>query len=322
MTHLRLQLLCSLLVLSLAGCGKQETPEAAPSAKPALESVSASASAQPADEAIPVASAIKPFVPSHEVPAFRGAFPHREHPQGANATRVVELRFARKGGESDVSPLFSLKNLTKETVRVGQTWLFYYDAAKQKSDRYPHSLSYTLELGPGETKEERLGRSMKDIPSDLTAWEGEVTSAFVGGRKWVNDNLNPMPRPAGGVTDAALMDGAGERVIVDVYSLTSYKVRLTNVTDRVVKGAQISLHYGDAKGSNERVSARTDLLKEPLAPGQSVDLVLEPWFEKHKRPPAKASAVAAFASRVEFSTGPEFRNENLDEDFIWPKPAK
>jgi len=305
---------------ALVGCSKPDAaPAGTPSAAASMAAPTPSASAAASDTAAVPEPAAKPFVPAHPVPAFSGKFGHRDHPFGAIANRVVELRFARKGGENDVAPLFSLKNLTQEKLKVGQTWLFYYDTAKQKSDRYPHSLGYSLELGPGETKEQRLGRDMKDIPKDLVVWEGEVTSAFVGDQKWDNENLNPMPRPAGGVTAAALAASAGERLVVDVYSLAAYKVRLTNVTDQPVKDAQIALHYGDAKGENTVVRARIPDLKEPIAPGQSIDVVVEPWSDSNKRPPAKATQVTAFAPRVDFTTGPSFHNENLEEDFIWPK---
>jgi hypothetical protein len=317
MTAFRIVLVGSLLGLSLTGCGKKESPQAGTSASAATPTAPAAASAT--EGTVAADPAAKPFVPAHAVPAFTGKFPHRDHPYGAVADRAVELRFARKGGENDVAPLFSLKNLTNQKVRVNQTWLFYYDAQKQKSDRYPHSLGGSLELGPGESKEVRLGRDMKDIPKDLTVWEGEVTSAYVGDKRWDNENLNPMPRPAGGVTAAALAANAGERLIVDVYSLATYKVRLTNVTDQPVKDAQIALHYGDAKGENNVVRARIPTLSEPIAPGQSIDVVVEPWSDSNKHPPAKATQVAAYAPRVDFASGPSFNNENLDEDFIWPK---
>jgi hypothetical protein len=259
---------------------------------------------------------VKPFVPTHTVPPFKGKFPHRDHPLAANAGRVVELKFVRASKEPDLAPMFSMKNLTDKPVDVGQTWLFYYDAEKKKTDRYPHSLGYTVKLGPGEAKEQRLGQNTEKIEAGLTLFEGEVTSARVDGNDWENQNLNPMPRPAGGVDAQTLADNAGVRLVVDVYELSSYRVRLTNVTDRVIKDAVMVFHYRGEKDENTKVTAGLPDDLKPIAPGASVDLAASAWSSSRKSPP-KATDVVAYATRVTFESGPSFENENLSEDVRW-----
>lgn len=134
--------------------------------------------------------------------------------------------------------------MTDNKIAVGQTWLFCYDVEKKKSDRYPHSLGFTLTLAPGESQERRLGESANKIEEGLTIFEGEVTH------------------------------------------------------DRACAPARA--------GEGDRA-------------GESLDLVVEPWSDDHKSPP-KARIVAGFASRVAFDDGKRFENQNLDEDFAWPKP--
>lgn len=307
---------CVCLLLATVGCRAPKKDDPASTTKVTAASTMSPSAAAPAAKETP---APKPFVPSHPVPPFAGKFPHRHDPAVDVASRAVEVKFARNGGEGDVAPLFALTNTSGKTVGVGQTWIFYYDAAGKLLDRYPHSLSGSVSLAPGETKEHRLGRDIKDLPKGTATIECEVTSASVDGAPWNNENLNPWQkgRPLGGIDVATLAEHAGERVIVDVYDVGSFRVRLTNVTDRPVKGVELRLFYADAKGARDSVSVRDPKLKEPLAPGKSIDLVLEPSFTRSKSPPPKAVSVVAFAPTVTFTDGSEFTNKTLLETRAW-----
>lgn len=304
---------CVCLLLATVAC---RAPKKDDTSASTTKVTAAAASAAPAAKEAP---APKAFVPSHPVPPFAGKFPHRRDPAADVASRVIEAKLLNKDGEANDAPLFALTNTSGKTVVVGQTWEFYYDASGKLLDRYPHSLSGSLSIAPGETKERRLGRDIKDLPKGTATIECEVTSASVEGAPWNNENLNPWGkgRPRGGVDAATLAEHAGERVIVDVYDLASFRVRLTNVTDRPVKGAELRLFYADAKGARESVRTREPKLKEPLAPGQSIDVVLEPSWTKSKAPPAKSVSVVAFAPTVTFTDGPEFTNETLLENRAW-----
>ena len=143
------------LFASAPACKKKEAAPAPPETNltSATSGVASSGSTAPS-----IVEPAKAFVPSHPVPPFKGAFPHRSEPMANPRGRVVSIKFLRNGGDADVAPVFALTNLTNEPVRVGQTWIYYYDAQRKKIDRYPSSFSGSLELAPGETKEERIGQ--------------------------------------------------------------------------------------------------------------------------------------------------------------------
>jgi hypothetical protein len=244
---------------------------------------------------------------------------------------VVSVKFLRNGtdgpADTDTAPVFALTNLTNERVAVGQTWIFYYDAKKKKVDSYPHSLGESFFLDPGETKEKRLGQNVGKIPKETSFIDGEVSSAKVGDREWRNENLVELnSRPQGGLDAQELADRAGERVIVDVYTLGGKRVRLTNVSDHPVKSVDLRFHYGDAKGEFDSQWFYWQKIDGGLAPGKSIDLVAKASNDRATPPtPARAQKVVAFATEVEFSDGtPTFRNANLSRNGDWAglAPAK
>ncbi|HSO33434.1 MAG TPA: hypothetical protein VLT33_12960 [Labilithrix sp.] len=299
-------------LLVLGACSKKAPPAGetpSPSASSAITGEAGAAAAPAATAAAPprVATA-KPFVASFPVPPFKGKFPHQPDPSVDEAGRVVEVTYAGPGSETE-APLFKLTNRSGKKLSVNQTWLFYYDATGKRLDRYPHSLSGSLTIEPGETKEHRLGRDMKDMKPGVVTYEGEVTSATVGGDPWFNDNLTEE-RPKGGLSPDDLLATAGERVIVEIYDLTSFKARLTNVTDRAVNESRVKVLYYDAKG--QVVKGVPTLETVAIEPGKSVDVTLHPAFDSDKKgPPAKAISAAAFAPTVRFADGKTFENENL-----------
>jgi urease beta subunit len=262
---------------------------------------------------------VKPFVPSHPVPPFKGAFPHRAEPMADATGRVVSIKFVRNGGDVDVAPVFAVTNLTDKPVRVGQTWIFYYDAQKKQLDSYPSSFSGSLELAPGETKEKRIGISVEKLKKDTSIIEGEVSSARVGDKDWANENLIDLQaRPAGGFAAQNLEDRAGERVVVDVYSLASKRVRLTNVTDHPVKEVDLHFYYVDAKNELHSAWAPSQKLAGDLAPGASIDFTPKTVNARDMVAPPGARKVVAFADEVGFSDGtPTFKSRNLRETRRW-----
>ena len=98
--------------------------------------------------------------------------------------------------------------------------------------------------------------------------------------------------------------------------MSSNRVRLTNVTDRVVTRARVSLFYWDANGTvlQERYASNVELPKE-LAPGSSIDVDLR-VDDKEKGGPTIAAKVIAFAPDVQFADGTHFENTSL-EDYRW-----
>lgn len=310
--------LLALALPILGGCPKKAgtaTDTAGPTAVASEAALAASGPAPATPKAATPSSRVatlKPFVAAFPVPPFKGAFPHRTDLDVADPGRVVEIAYARAGGESDVAPFFKLTNTSGKTVRVNQTWLFYYDASGKQLERYPHSLSGSLTLAPGESKEYRLGQDIASLKPGTTTYEGEVTSAYFGDEPWFNANLVDE-RPQGGLPADALVARSGERVIVDVYSLTTYKVRLTNVTDKPVTEEQITLLYYNPKGQTEK-RVWTSLLETALQPGQSADVTLKPSFTTDAKPPPKAVSVVGFAWRVDFADSTYFTNENLDSE--------
>ena len=291
--------------------GASSTAASATSAASVAGSATLTA-APPTASAAPRVATVKPFEPSFPVPAFKGAFPHPADPSVNEAGRMVDMAFARPGPEKDIAPLFTLTNRSGKKIRVNQTWLFYFDAAGKQLDRYPSSLGGSLVLEPGESKETRLGPASKDQKPGTVGFEGEVTSAYFGDEPWFNENLIE-DRPKGGHSPDELTAMAGERVVVDVYGLHAYKVRLTNITDRPVKELSVTFLYFDAKGRVDK-GVWASFQKVPLKPGESLDVTLKPSFDKDKAPPPKAVSVVAYASRVEFSEGPTFHNKNLDSE--------
>ena len=298
----------------LAACGKKAAPvddKPSPSASTAMPSEAGAAASSATSAAAPAArvATTKPFVASFPVPPFKGKFSHQPDPSVDEAGRMVEITYAGPGSDTE-APLFKLTNQSGKKLSVNQTWLFYYDANDKRLDRYPHSLSGSLTLEPGETKEQRLGRNMKEMKPGVVAYEGEVTSATVGGSPWFNQNLTEE-RPKGGRTPDDLLANAGERVIVEIYDLTSFKARLTNVTDRTVNESRVKVLYYDAKG--DVVKAVPALETITIEPGKSVDVTLHPAFDsdKKKGPPAKAVTAVAFAPTVRFADGKSFDNDNL-----------
>lgn len=320
MPHLRSALTFALLASVLLGtsaCKKKS--EEATSRDTKLTSATGNApSSSSTAEAAPPAAPSRHFVPSHPVPPFKGAFPHRAEPLADATGRVVSIKLVRNEGVSDDAPIFALTNLTKETVAVSQTWIYYYDAQRKQIDRYPHSLGGSFELAPGETKEKRLGEHIGKIKKETSIMEGEVSSATVGGKPWKNENLvSSFDRPVGGYDLQTLEDRAGERVIVDMYSLGTDRVRLTNITDHPVKSVDLRFHYIDAKGEIDWNMAPSQELKTPLLPGQSVDFKAKMLTAKD-RPPPGARKVVAFAEEVRFADGsPTFKNKNLGERNRW-----
>lgn len=313
----RASVLLLALLSTTAACRKKEDPSAQTRITSASMSspVTTSTATTPAESAAPV----KRFVPSHPVPPFSGAFPHRAEPMADATGRVVSIKFLRNGGDVDVAPVFALTNLTDKPVRVGQTWIFYYDAQKKRLDSYPSSFSGSLELAPGETKEKRIGVTVEKLKKDTSIIEGECSSARVGDKDWGNENLVDLNRrPAGGVDAQTLEDQAGQRVIVDVYALASKRVRLTNVTDHPVKEVDIHFYYVDAKNVLHSAWAPSQKLAGDLAPGASIDFTPKTISARDMAVPPGATKVVAFADEVQFSDGtPAFKNRNLGETRRW-----
>lgn len=312
MTTTRAAFAVLLVALSSAACRK-------PGEKVSTTNVTAATPATPSVAAMPTpeAAPAKPFVPSHAVPPFKGAFPHRAEPMAAASGRTVSIKFVRNGADGDVAPVFALTNLTDKPVRVGQTWLFYYDAQRKQLERYPSSFSGSLELAPGQTTEKRIGVTIEKIKKETSIIEGEATSVRVDGKDWINENLIEG-RPAGGFDAQALEDRAGERVIVDVYDLASKRVRLTNVTDHPVKGVDLHFFYVDAKNQLHSAWAPSQKLTKDLAPGESIDFAAVTISKKDQAAPPGARKVVAFANEVDFSDGtPTFKNKNLSEEVRW-----
>ena len=76
-------------------------------------------------------------------PAFTGKFPHRPTPDASPIRRAVAVKYvgpAPASDREDTRPVFALTNLTKERVKVGATWAFYYDASGKPIDNYGTSL--------------------------------------------------------------------------------------------------------------------------------------------------------------------------------------
>jgi hypothetical protein len=300
------------LVLAATACRRSTTDEKSVTKVTAASMVATPVVPSGANEAT-----VKPFVPSHPVPPIAGAFPHRDDPAVSVANRPVDIAFVRDGGEPDVAPLFALTNRTGKTIRAGQTFIHYYDASGKLLHRSSHSLGNSLSLEPGAAKEQRLGNDTKDIPKGTASIEAEMTSGLIDGAAWQNENLSTFStdRPRGGLTANDLVERSGERVIVDVYGLTSYRVRVTNVTDKVVQTVKLRLYYATAKGDRERIAAEEHRFEKGLAPGKSVDLTLKP-SSGAERPP-KALRVVGYAPDVVFADGTKFQNKNLDENRAW-----
>lgn len=307
----RASVLLLALLSTTAACRKQEDP----TAQTRITSASTSA---PVTTRTETPAPVKPFVPSHPVPPFKGAFPHRAEPMAEATGRVVSIKLVRSG-DVDVAPLFAVTNLTDKPVRVGQTWIFYYDAQKKQLDSYPSSFSGSLELAPGETKEKRIGLSVEKMKKDTTIIEGECSSARVGDKDWANENLIDLHgRPAGGFDAQTLADVAGERVVVDVDSLASKRVRLTNVTDHPVKEVDLHFYYVDAKNELHSAWAPSQKLAGDLAPGASIDFNAKTINARDMVAPPGARKVVAFADEVAFSDGTStFKNRNLRETRRW-----
>jgi hypothetical protein len=313
----RAALFLLLLATSTFACRKRSEEASSTHVTSAATTVPSTTAASPAPTATtePKPPPPKPFVASHPVPPFKGAFPHRPEPNASASGRVVSIKFVRNGGDDDVMPVLALTNLTTETVRVKQTWIFYHDAQKKLLDRYPHAVG-DLELAPGETKEHRLGLEIKKFPKNTSYVEGEVSRATVGGKEWQNENLVAIfRRPLGGPDLQTLEDNAGERLIVDVYAIGSNRVRFTNVTDRTITQASIMLHFADRKGDVNFLMAPYQKLKKPLGPGESVDFTLD--ILGNERPPASKVTVIAFAYEVQFTDESTFRNRNLEQRDGW-----
>jgi hypothetical protein len=309
-------------LIFLAACTKQasapnEAPATGPTSAPVVTAVVTAApptsqaippTIAPAATATPAVATTKPFVPSFPVPPFKGKFPHLVDPTVNEAGRVVDVVYAGPGTDTE-PPLYKLTNRSGKAVIAGQAWLFTYDATGKYIERISHSFGRGLALEPGQTKEERLGRVLKDMKPGAVTFEGELTRAMVGSEPWFNENL-AEERPKGGLSPDALIAVAGERVIVEIYDLTSLKARLTNVSDRAVSRTGVKVLYYDAKG--ELAKALPTSEDVVIAPGKSVDVTLHPAYASDKKPPpATAVRAVAFAPTVTFVDGKSFDNENL-----------
>ena len=286
------------------------------STPPASDAARSDAMASAPSAAVPDArvATTKPFVPSFPLPPFKGKFPHAVDPSVNEAGRVVDVVYAGPGTDTE-GPLFKLLNRSGKALVVSSAWVFYYDASDRRLHRaYASSVGRGIALEAGETKEQRLGDPLKELKPGIVTSEGEVTGAIVAGEPWFNENLTEE-RPRGGASPDALLAAAGERVIVEMYDLTSYKARLTNVTNRAVTETRVKVFYFDAKGDVAR--AVPTLEKVSLGPGKSVDVTLHPAFDSDKKPiggPAKAVRAVAFAPTVTFADGTSFDNENLSTE--------
>ncbi|HEX7600033.1 MAG TPA: hypothetical protein VF316_00440 [Polyangiaceae bacterium] len=307
-------LACALLVVA---CAKPTRGRGGAPAVSAPSSAGSMASPAGSVTAPPPRAATVNFEPAFTVPRFAGSFPHPKDPSVDEAGRLVDIVYSRPGGDAKLAPFFTLTNRTGKRLRVNQVWLFYYDAFGKELERYLDSLVSDLVLEPGESQERRLGRKLEDEKPGSVAFEGEVTNVYLGEERWFNENLIER-RPRGGHSWPELVAMAGERVIVDVYALGSYLVRLTNVTRRPVRRIAVTLLYFDAEGRvAEAVGASYQKPDPPgwgglpstLQPGESLDVTLQP---SHGVPPAKAFSVVGYASLVEFEDGTRFENKNLD----------
>lgn len=309
-TVVRSALLVAVLISS-AACSKSRDDASATKLTSATTGATG-ASAMAGGETAP----LKRFVPSHAAPPFAGRFPHVNDPAVDVAERIVSIQLVRKGDDPAASPVFTLTNLTKKRVAVRQTWVFYYDGQKKYLSAYPHALG-GLELAPGETKEEPLGERLQKLAKETVFLEGEVSRATVDGTDWENPNLVPLSggRPQGGFTAQQLADMAGERVIVDVYDLTSKKVRLTNVTDRTVTSVDVRMMVANDKKDLDASMMKTVSPPGGIAPGQSIDVTLVPYHEDKPKP--GLVRVVAFAHEVKFADGPPFRSYTLFEQRLW-----